>query len=198
MRKYKKVHLSQDSLQKHVAQLKAKNAKIISVQNVGKTYEIIYSFPYNVKVDETNFHRKTTAKWEIVAVRKGAYEKFNELVKKYGLNHKSPAGSKYVTTQKGVYRFSDHWGNVATCSWDLNNGIPKWMQREKAYILAYVPFNKMTSKLKKEVIIFYEFYHPQRGIVKNGIEKDLLTKDKLKELKKNKNFKIIEKRIVIS
>ena len=35
--------------------------------------------------------------------------------------YKSKSGSEYFTTSNGdVYRFSDHWGAVATCEWTLN------------------------------------------------------------------------------
>ena len=31
----------------------------------------------------------------------------------------SASGSRYVYTSEGVYRYSDHWGRVATCLWTL-------------------------------------------------------------------------------
>tara|TARA_R110002124_G_scaffold233351_1_gene398540 strand:- start:238 stop:762 length:525 start_codon:yes stop_codon:yes gene_type:complete len=35
------------------------------------------------------------------------------------INYKSKAGSQYFYTEKGVYRYSNHWGRVANCRWRL-------------------------------------------------------------------------------
>ena len=37
------------------------------------------------------------------------------------LKHKSSSGSSYIVTETGdVYRFSNHWGAVASCEWTLD------------------------------------------------------------------------------
>ena len=37
------------------------------------------------------------------------------------IHFKSKSGSSYVYTEKGVYRYSNHWGRVANCRWKLNS-----------------------------------------------------------------------------
>ena len=121
-----------------------------SMENKGTTKQIA--------VTKENFFLKSNATWEIQAVRFNAEKKFVELSKKYGLNYKSISGSAYVVTTKGVYRLSNHWGNVATCSWNLKEKPPKWVIINRAPILAYVPFSKMVSRLKKIPHIVVEFH----------------------------------------
>lgn len=36
-------------------------------------------------------------------------------------NYTSKSGSVYHYTEKGVYRYSNHWGRVANCRWKLTN-----------------------------------------------------------------------------
>lgn len=36
-----------------------------------------------------------------------------------GIHYKSKHGSSYIFTNKGVYRYSNHWGRVGNCRWRL-------------------------------------------------------------------------------
>lgn len=38
----------------------------------------------------------------------------------------SESGSEYWYTEKGVYRYSDHWNEVGTCIWKINNGFKEY------------------------------------------------------------------------
>ena len=69
---------------------------------------------------------------------------FEKLVEKHGINFNSPSGSRYVTTKNGVYRYSNHWGNVASCKWIIK-AQPRWIKREKAYFLAYIKYSDLRN-----------------------------------------------------
>jgi hypothetical protein len=60
--------------------------------------------------NKDNFFLNTIAEFKAVA---------KNLVKINKPDYESVSGSKYWYTQKGVYRYSDHWGNVASCYWEL-------------------------------------------------------------------------------
>ena len=48
------------------------------------------------------------------------FQKVNtDFFKENEFHFKSKAGSQYFYTEKGVYRYSNHWGRVANCRWRL-------------------------------------------------------------------------------
>lgn len=138
-----------------------------------------------IEVNAENFFLKTTGTWCLIDVRHNAKTHFNELVKKYKLNYNSPSGSQYVTTDDGVYRFSDHWGRVATCNWLLDKNIPKWLDGE--FFLAYINYSDLVSHLKTIERYKVEWFNDnQKCMVINYIEKDMI--EKVKHLQ---NFRIL-------
>ena len=42
-----------------------------------------------------------------------------DFIKKIKWNYISDSGSKYLYTKEYLYRYSDHWGDVASCYWGL-------------------------------------------------------------------------------
>ncbi len=48
-------------------------------------------------------------------------------------NFVSDSGSKYYYTDKGVYRVSDHWGNVKTCNWAIDGTSPYISPKQVGY-----------------------------------------------------------------
>lgn len=47
---------------------------------------------------------------------------WKNLQEQYNNITQSPkSSSQYIQTDKGIYRYSDHWGRVASCDWDLLN-----------------------------------------------------------------------------
>lgn len=57
-----------------------------------------------------NFFKNTYCEFQQVDFDFSNIEKFE-----------SKSGSKYHYTEKGVYRYSNHWGRVANCRWKLFN-----------------------------------------------------------------------------
>jgi hypothetical protein len=57
-----------------------------------------------------NFHSHTFCLWEEVPV--ASIEGMNP-------NYLSKSGSRYIFTESGVYRISNHWGRAANCRWRL-------------------------------------------------------------------------------
>lgn len=57
-----------------------------------------------------NFFKNTYCEFQQVDFDFSNIEKFE-----------SKSGSKYHYTEKGVYRYSNHWGRVANCRWKLSN-----------------------------------------------------------------------------
>jgi hypothetical protein len=44
----------------------------------------------------------------------------NDFFKQKSTHFKSKSGSLYYFTDKGVYRYSNHWGRVANCRWKIS------------------------------------------------------------------------------
>jgi len=60
-------------------------------------------------ITSKNYHVATEANWTSVEKNDLGIE-----------NYKSSSGSKYWYTNDGVYRLSNHWGDVASCFWNLD------------------------------------------------------------------------------
>ncbi len=90
--------------------------------------------------NKSNFFKHTYCEFQEISL---------EVFNKNTTHYKSKSDSLYHYTQKGVYRYSNHWGRVANCRWKLiaNNkfknqeyhlGFATWM--------SFCPLND-TSKL---------------------------------------------------
>ncbi len=73
----------------------------------------------NKKIDKDNYHIATIADFKEVKTD-DLESKWKELKEKQRNHFLSQSGSQYVTTSEGVYRYSDHWGSVASCKWTLD------------------------------------------------------------------------------
>lgn len=70
-------------------------------------------------IGPTNFHISTKATFRLIAGPDTAPVKWVQLVKSFGLLFVSDSGSQYVTDGTNLWRASNHWGSVATCTWDI-------------------------------------------------------------------------------
>lgn len=107
------------------------------------------------KINENNYFLNTKCGWQIINVGDKAWDKFSELKNKQNvIFKKSPNSfglySQYVIDGDVVYRISDHWGHVGTCTWTLlNNQIPNWLWNRKPYVLAKANFSDFEFKKSK-------------------------------------------------
>lgn len=67
------------------------------------------------------------------------------------VHYKSKSGSLYFYTDKGVYRYSNHWGRVANCRWKIN-GIENY--KNQNYYTGYANWLDFHS-LKSAEKCFY-------------------------------------------
>lgn len=105
-----------------------------------------------------NFHKHTFCIWKEVV--------FSEISDKK-ISYISQSGSRYIFTDKGLYRISNHWGRVANCHWRL---IPLDNFKSQHTIVGYASWpdfysNDDTSKLFFIKMDFetneVNFYHKQ-------------------------------------
>ena len=66
-----------------------------------------------------NFHLATKAIFRLIAQPDKAPIEWVRLVKRHGLLFSSDSGSQYVSDGVRLWRYSGHWGRVATCQWDI-------------------------------------------------------------------------------
>lgn len=98
-------------------------------------------------VTKENFYIRTNATWQKIKHGNHAQLLFDELNSRKDLEIIRPCGSSsvYIIDGDEVYRFSDHWGRVASCFWDLNEPIPRWLIGH--YIIAKANFSDFLQKL---------------------------------------------------
>lgn len=87
-----------------------------------------------------NFHKHTFCIWKEVL--------FSEISERK-ISYVSQSGSRYIFTDEGLYRISNHWGRVANCHWRL---IPLADFKSQHTIVGYANWadfysNDDTSKL---------------------------------------------------
>ncbi|WP_075343054.1 hypothetical protein [Tenacibaculum agarivorans] len=92
----------------------------------------------NFRYNKTNFFKHTYCVFE--------YQD-PEVLQEKDVHFKSKSGSSYVYTEKGVYRYSNHWGRVANCRWKLN-GIDKY--RNQNYYVGYANWSDFYSLTSNE------------------------------------------------
>lgn len=113
-----------------------------------------------MKVTKNTYHLKTKANFDFVKYGDEAYKIYAELVERFGEHFNSVSGSKYVIDNNDVlYRFSDHWGNVASCNWTLKNApehlFKPWNVWRKEMILAKADLKNIIDTRKK--IDYFKF-----------------------------------------
>lgn len=62
------------------------------------------------KYNATNFFKHTYCEWKEVSI---------EEIKEKKPSYQSEKGSRYFFSDKGIFRYSNHWGRVANCRWKL-------------------------------------------------------------------------------
>lgn len=61
-----------------------------------------------------------------------------DFFKQNPIHYKSKSGSLYFYTEKGIYRYSNHWGRVANCRWKIK-GIEDY--KNQNYYVGYVDWS---------------------------------------------------------
>lgn len=97
----------------------------------------------------------------------------SKLLNKYKPHYVSESGSKYWYSKKGVYRYSNHWGEVGSCIWIRKNRcygryysllFCKWEDFKEVLVCET---KKQYNKLLRKKVRFYLF---GRRIRKSTIE----------------------------
>gem|GEM_PF-164490 len=118
-------------------------------------------------ITSNNFFKHTFCEFQKVELAFFSENKFH---------FKSKANSQYFYTDKGVYRYSNHWGRVANCRWRLLSdekiknqnyyiGFAKWInfyplnEAEKQFYISVDFENKMVdfyhNPTKENVFLFF-------------------------------------------
>tara|TARA_R110001583_G_scaffold12326_2_gene54832 strand:+ start:10533 stop:11024 length:492 start_codon:yes stop_codon:yes gene_type:complete len=69
------------------------------------------------------------------------------------VHYKSKSGSLYFYTDKGVYRYSNHWGRVANCRWKIS-GIEAYKNQD--YYTGYANWLDFHSLKSNEKCFYLE------------------------------------------
>ena len=67
-----------------------------------------------------------------------------------GIHYKSKHGSSYIFTNKGVYRYSNHWGRVGNCRWRLE----EMDYKQQTYYWGYANWEEFYPN-DEEFAVFY-------------------------------------------
>lgn len=120
-----------------------------------------------------NFYRHTFCIFEEVSLPQ---------VEQLKINYSSKSGSKYIFTETGVYRISNHWGRASNCRWRLSTSKSIVNQRYLAGFAKWDDFypNDETSNLffiivnikSKEVNFYHKNYplYDGKALVRNAIQ----------------------------
>ncbi len=68
-------------------------------------------------------------------------------------HYKSKSGSLYLYSEKGVYRYSNHWGRVANCRWKIK-GIEDY--KNQNYYVGYAEWSNFHPLNSSEKIFYIE------------------------------------------
>ena len=169
----------------------------INVENDNLCYVGGDTFYRNVitTINKDNYHIQTKAFFNCFVpfpIEETKNIIFEKLIKKYNNHYKSASGSRYVVDEEGVYRFSNHWGNVASCYW----GIDKVTG---GYTIGYCKFEDMqpiaSSPLYDEKSIECHIYTSSDTFPIGSIYKDAYKLLIIKYAKQNWNnfLKLYEK-----
>ena len=85
-----------------------------------------------------NFFKHTYCEFELKSLN---------FFKQREVHFKSKSGSLYFYTEKGVYRYSNHWGRVANCKWKIN-GIEAY--KNQIYYVGYAKWSDFYPLNSKE------------------------------------------------
>jgi hypothetical protein len=74
----------------------------------------------------------------------------------------SKSGSKYFYTEKGVYRYSNHWGRVANCRWKIR-GVEEY--KNQNYYIGYANWIDFYSLNSSEKEFYLEVDYKEEKII---------------------------------
>ncbi|MDI1317529.1 hypothetical protein [Flavobacterium sp.] len=153
-----------------------------------------------------NFHKHTFCIWK---------EVLHSEIADLKINYTSQSGSRYIFTEQGLYRISDHWGRVANCHWRL---IPLAEFKSQHNIVAFAKWFDFYSNDDTSKLFFIKvdtetkavnFYHKQSAedqncVFRNAKEtaktirtlKEVLTETNWAKYLKYDDFEILRKKVV--
>lgn len=105
-----------------------------------------------------NFHKHTYCEFEKVEIT---------FFKNKVAHYKSKSGSLYLYSEKGVYRYSNHWGRVANCRWKIK-GIEDY--KNQNYFVGYAKWSNFHSLNSTDKTFYIE-------LAANGEAKIISIKD---------------------
>lgn len=99
-----------------ISNLDYKWALGVSINDLSKPYRELNPIP-----NERDYYICTFGTFENISVGRdfGAIERMWSNIKSIQVTSPKMSGSKYKIKDGTLYRFSDHWGKVASCRWDL-------------------------------------------------------------------------------
>lgn len=118
----------------------------------------------------------------------------NNFFNQKSIHYKSKSGSSYFYTEKGVYRYSNHWGRVANCRWKIR-GIEDY--KNQNYYIGYANWSNFfpLSSSEKAFYLKYDSLTSETTIHKSNMFKNsshfLMSLDLA--LKRIKEIKLLRK-----
>lgn len=97
-----------------------------------------------MKYHKFNFYRSTYCEFEMQNVN------FFEEMKAH---FQSKSGSYYYYTEKGVFRYSNHWGRVANCRWKIQ-GIDQY--KNQNYYVGYANWSSFYPLNSTDKVFYLE------------------------------------------
>ena len=94
----------------------AADAITMALKAQGGRMVVVSQAPTN-RFNAQNFHLGSQALFKLIAQPDKAPIEWVRLVRAHGLFFVSDSGSQYCTDGVRVWRYSDHWGRVASCLW---------------------------------------------------------------------------------
>ncbi|MFD1293681.1 hypothetical protein ACFQ5N_07515 [Lutibacter holmesii] len=91
-----------------------------------------------------NFHKHTYCEFEMVDIH---------FFKEKSPHYKSKSGSLYLYSNNGVYRYSNHWGRVANCRWNIK-GVENY--KNQNYYIGYAIWSDFHSLNSTEKVFCLE------------------------------------------
>jgi hypothetical protein len=91
------------------------------------------------KYHNFNFFKHTYCEFEIIN---------KDFFNQKSVHYKSKSGSLYFYTDKGVYRYSNHWGRVANCRWKINGIVAYKNQNYYTGYANWLDFHSLKSAEK--------------------------------------------------
>ena len=116
--------------------------------------------------NKTNFHKHTFCIFKEVDAA---------AIKDLKLNYHSKSGSSYFIIDKGVYRYSNHWGRAANCKWRL---IPNETTTERTKV-GYANWSDFYPYNDIEKLYFIEVDYSSKTVYFNHFKNNSYTLDKL-------------------